>query len=227
MTPLLWGRGVGRVYGRGALAARALHPSDLALRAGEVVVLAGPSGSGKTTLLSILGLVLAPSEGEVWLDGAPVRGGDVDGLARLRLRAIGFVFQQLNLIAGLSAAENVELPLLLDGQPAGARRRRARAALEAVGLGAQAARKPRQLSVGQQQRVAIARALVGEPRAILCDEPTAALDAEAGRVVLDLLRGLAAGAGRAVLIVTHDERVLRVADRVVHVADGRVLGGGA
>jgi putative ABC transport system ATP-binding protein len=220
--PLLEGRGVGRVYGRAALAARVLHPSDLAVAAGEVVVIAGPSGSGKTTLLSILGLVLSPTEGEVWLDGARVSDLAADELARLRLRALGFVFQQFNLVHGLSAVENVELPLLLEGISRRERRARARAALALVGLEDRAASKPRELSGGQQQRVAIARAVVTEPRVVLCDEPTASLDAESGRVVLDLLRGLVSGGDRAVVVVTHDERVLRIADRVVHVSEGRV-----
>lgn len=221
---LLEGRGVGRVYGEGDLAARVLDPSDVAVRAGELVVIAGPSGSGKTTLLSILGLVLSPTEGEVWLDGTRVSGLARDDLARVRLRSLGFVFQQFNLLPGLSAVENVEVPLLLARMGPRERRERALASLEQVGLSDRADRKPRQLSGGQQQRVAIARAVVTNPRVVLCDEPTASLDGASGKLVLDLLRKLVTGAERAVLVVSHDERVVQIADRVVEVADGRIVG---
>jgi putative ABC transport system ATP-binding protein len=219
---LLDARGVGRVYGEGELATRALHPADVTIRAGEVVVIVGPSGSGKTTLLSILGLVLAPSEGEVWVGGESIASLDADALARLRLGTLGFVFQQWNLIQGLTARENVELPLVLRGLPANQRRKLADDALSSVGLADRADRKPRALSGGQQQRVAVARAFVSDPRVILCDEPTASLDSASGAVVLDLLSALAKHGHRAVVIVTHDERVLRIADRVISVEDGRV-----
>lgn len=223
---VLEGRSVGHVYGKGPLSARVLQPTQLALRAGEVVVMTGPSGSGKTTLLSILGLVLKPTEGEVWLEGRCVSHLPADELARTRRRALGFVFQQFNLIGAMSALENVALPLTLASVSPAEARRRAAIALERVGLGAWARRKPRELSGGQQQRVAIARAVVTEPLVVLCDEPTAALDSDSGRSVLALIRELAAGARRAVLVVTHDERVVRIADRVVHVADGQVRGAG-
>jgi ABC-type lipoprotein export system ATPase subunit len=220
--PLLEAIGAGRVYGEGALAVRVLHPSDVAILPGEVVVLAGPSGSGKTTLLSILGLVLLPTEGEVRLLGERVSTLPPDRLAVLRRRALGFVFQQFNLLAGLSAAENVELPLLLDGVPGAERRRRATLALERVDLAGHAHKKPRELSGGQQQRVAIARATVTSPRVILCDEPTASLDRDSGQLVLDLLSRLAADGERAVLVVTHDERVMRIGTRLVTLADGKI-----
>ena len=213
---------MGRVFGTGELAARVLAPSDVAIRPGEVVVIVGPSGSGKTTLLSILGLVLSPTEGEVWLRGERVSGLDRDHLANVRLRRMGFVFQQFNLLQGLSAVENVELPLVLAGTPRTERRARALEALERVGLADRAGHAPRQLSGGQQQRVAIARAVVGSPDVVLCDEPTASLDGASGRLVLTLLRQLVADADRAVVVVTHDERVVRIADRVLEVADGTV-----
>ena len=221
-STILEGRGVGRVYGHGDLAARALQPSDLAIHRGEVVVIVGPSGSGKTTLLSILGLVLAPTEGQVWLDGTEVSGLQRDELARLRLRSMGFVFQQFNLLHGLTAVENVEMPLVLENVGKAERRERALAALDKVGIADRAGRKPRELSGGQQQRVAIARAVVANPRVVLCDEPTASLDGTSGQRVLDLLRELVAGADRAVIVVTHDERVVRIADRVIEVADGGI-----
>jgi putative ABC transport system ATP-binding protein len=222
MTTILEGRGVGRVYGQGELAARVLQPSDITIRSGEVVVIVGPSGSGKTTLLSILGLVLAPTEGEVWLGGTRVSGLGRDALARIRLQSMGFVFQQFNLMQGLTAVENVEMPLVLESVGRAERRARALAALAEVGLADRALRKPRELSGGQQQRVAIARAVVTHPKVVLCDEPTASLDGTSGKLVLDVLRKLVTGAERAVVVVTHDERVVRIADRVIEVADGGV-----
>lgn len=219
---LLVGRGIGRIYGAGELAVRVLQPSDISVRSGEVVVIVGPSGSGKTTLLSILGLVLSPSEGEVWLGPTRVSGLERDELARVRLRAMGFVFQQFNLMQGLTALENVELPLVLGGTARKQQRERALWALDQVGLADRAQHKPRQLSGGQQQRVAIARAVVTNPSVVLCDEPTASLDGTSGALVLDLLRKSVTGAERAVVVVTHDERVLRIADRVIEVKDGRV-----
>ena len=218
--PLLEGRNVGRVYGEAELAVRVLHPVSFAVGAGELVVISGPSGSGKTTLLSILGLVLSPTEGEVWVGGRRATGLARDELSKIRLSTLGFVFQQFNLLSGLSALENVALPLSLAGtaEPA---RERARSALERVGLAQHAHKKPRQLSGGQQQRIAIARAIVGDPLVVLCDEPTASLDAASGDQVLDLLREIVSDQQRAAVIVTHDERVLRIADRVVRVSDGR------
>ena len=221
-VPALEGRGVGRVFGSGELAVRALHPSDVALHRGEVVVIMGPSGSGKTTLLSMLGLVLSPSEGSVWLDGRPVQWDVPDDLALLRRRRLGFVFQQFNLLPSLTARENVEVPLVLAGVRRRERRPRALRALELVGLESKTDARPRQLSGGQQQRVAIARALVNDASILLCDEPTASVDGGTGLGILETLRDLSHSSGRAVAIVTHDERVLRFADRVIHVIDGQV-----
>ncbi len=218
----LEGRGIGKVFGRGDLASRALHPTDIQVRRGEVLVIMGPSGSGKTTLLSILGLVLSPTEGEVLAGGQSVSGASPDELAVLRRDRIGFVFQQFNLLPSLSALENAAVPLLLSGASAAQRREKALRALERVGMADRRAARPRQLSGGQQQRVAIARALVNDAPVLLCDEPTASLDGATGRGILTTLRALASG-GRAVAIVTHDDRVLSIADRVVHVVDGRVV----
>jgi len=220
---VLEGRGVGKVFGRGELAVRALHPTDIELRRGEVLVIMGPSGSGKTTLLSILGLVLRPTEGEVTVGGRGVANATRDELAVLRRDHVGFVFQQFNLLPSLSALENVAVPLLLADAPRTQRAARAARALELVGMADKRRATPRLLSGGQQQRVAIARALVNDAPVLLCDEPTASLDGAIGRSVLTTLRDLATGAGRAVVIVTHDERVLPIADRVVHVIDGRVV----
>ncbi len=217
---VLSGRGIGRVFGAGELAVRALRPTDIDVRAGEVLVIMGPSGSGKTTLLSILGLLLRPTEGRVLLQGRAVEGCAEETLTSLRRDSIGFVFQQINLLSGLSALDNVAMPLLVKGVPAQRREALAREALAEVGLAGRETAKPRQLSGGQQQRVAIARALVTGAPVLLCDEPTASLDAATGRGVLTLLRRAARERGRAVVIVTHDERVLEFADRLVQVADG-------
>ncbi len=219
----LEGRGIGEVFGRGELAVRALHPADIQIRRGEVIVVMGPSGSGKTTLLSILGLVLTPTEGEVLVDGRSVANATPDELAVLRRDHIGFVFQQFNLLPSLSALENVAVPLLLAGVPGKERVERTLRALELVGMGGKHRATPRLLSGGQQQRVAIARALVNNAPVLLCDEPTASLDGSIGGGILATLRELAVTEHRAVVIVTHDDRVLPIADRLVHVIDGRVV----
>jgi len=217
----LEGRGVGKVFGRGDLAARALHPADVQVRRGEVLVIMGPSGSGKTTLLSILGLVLSPTEGEVLVEGRSVSTATPDELATLRRDRLGFVFQQFNLLPSLGALENATVPLLLSGASRSERLARGMRSLELVGMADRRSARPRQLSGGQQQRVAIARALVNDAPVLLCDEPTASLDGVTGRGILATLRELAKG-GRAVVIVTHDERVLAIADRLVNVVDGKV-----
>ena len=218
----LEGRDIGKVFGRGELASRALHPTAIEVRRGEVLVIMGPSGSGKTTLLSILGLVLSPTEGEVLVEGRSVSGATPDELAVLRRDRLGFVFQQFNLLPSLTALENVAVPLLLSGASAAQRRAKGLRALELVGMAEKRSARPRQLSGGQQQRVAIARALVNDAPVLLCDEPTASLDGATGRGILATLRALASG-GRAVAIVTHDDRVLSIADRLVHVVDGKVV----
>jgi putative ABC transport system ATP-binding protein len=216
-------RGVGKVFGRGQLAVRALQPTDLQIRRGEVLVMMGPSGSGKTTLLSILGLVLTPTEGEVLVDGRTASAATPDQLALLRRDRVGFVFQQFNLLPSLSALENAAVPLLLAGVPRRERAARALRALGLVGMADKQGATPRLLSGGQQQRVAIARALVNDAPVLLCDEPTASLDGRTGQGILATLRALATDEERAVVIVTHDERVLPIADRLVHVIDGKVV----
>lgn len=217
----LEGRGIGKVFGTGALAFRALHPTDITINRGEVLVIMGPSGSGKTTLLSLLGLVLTPTEGDVVVNGRSVAGATSDELAQLRRDHVGFVFQQFNLLAGLTAMQNAAIPLLLRGANARERDATARDALEIVGMGEKLHAKARLMSGGQQQRVAIARALVTNAGVLLCDEPTASLDGATGAGVLDTLQTLARSRERAVVVVTHDERVLRIADRLLVVEDGR------
>ncbi len=216
-------RGVTKVYGEGAVAYQALRGVDFEADEGEFVLLNGPSGSGKTTLLSILGCVLEATSGTVRLFGETVTGRPERELPELRLAYIGFVFQGHNLLAALTARENVALPLQMRGW------RRAEALAEAdrllakVGLADKVDRPGAQLSGGQKQRVAIARAVAGAPPLILADEPTASLDAESGLKVTELLRGLAREQGHTVVVVTHDNRIFHLADRIVEIEDGRIV----
>jgi len=200
----------------------ALRGVSLAVDRGEIVAIEGPSGSGKTTLLCILGCLLTPTSGRVIIDGHTVDSHRPDELRDLRRRSIGFVFQQFNLFAALTAAENVIYGLNLKGWFGEEARREADRILEAVGLGERKDFRPRDLSGGQRQRIAVARALAGPASVILADEPTGNLDSEAGDRVLGLFRSLARSEGRALVIVTHDPRVRTIADRVVTIRDGRL-----
>jgi len=215
-------RNLTKTYQSGAAASRALDGVDLDVRPGEVMLLMGPSGSGKTTLVSIMGAILRPSSGSVKIQGEEIANLGEKDLPRVRLDHIGFVFQGFNLFPTLSAGENIELALDLKGVRGSKAHSRAKDLLEQVGLGPKFDAFPADLSGGQKQRVAIARALAGDPEIILADEPTAALDSHSGRVVMDMIRGLAHDRGRAVVIVTHDNRVLDYADQVVHIEDGKV-----
>ncbi len=203
---------------------RVLHGASLAVPAGGVTLLVGPSGCGKTTLLSVLSGTLVATAGEVEVMGEKLSSLDDSERVRLRRRRIGFIFQQYNLLPSLTVAENAAVPLVTAGMRLAAASRRAVPILERLGLAGLMDRLPRQLSGGQQQRVAIARALVHEPSLVVCDEPTAALDAKSGRTVMELLRSVAAAPDRAVLVVTHDSRIHGFADRIVEMEDGRVLG---
>ncbi len=196
---------------------------SLTLGRGEIVAMEGPSGSGKTTFLSILGCLLTPTSGRLWIEGREVDPGRPDRLWRFRRESIGFIFQQFNLFPSLTAAENVEYALNLKGHRGESARVEAARWLGAVGLADRATFRPRDLSGGQKQRVAVARALAGGAPIILADEPTGNLDHRAGEQILDLFRELAGAEERALLIVTHDPKVRRVADRVVAVLDGRVV----
>ncbi|MBK9030575.1 MAG: ABC transporter ATP-binding protein [Myxococcales bacterium] len=218
-------RAIGKVFGEGALAFRALDQVDFQVSTGELVMLVGPSGSGKTTLLSILGCVLSASEGELALFGERISGRKERELPVLRRALIGFVFQGHNLIAALSALDNVRLVLETRGAAARAARDEAVHLLTAVGLADKLARRPAELSGGQRQRVAIARALAGGPPLVLADEPTAALDAHAGLEVTELLLTLCRERGATVVVVTHDNRIFHLADRIVHIEDGRIVDG--
>jgi len=211
-----------RSYALGDVTVHALRGVTIDIEAGSMVAIVGASGSGKSTLMNILGCLDTASSGRYLLDGRDVTALDARELARIRNATIGFVFQQFNLMPRIAALENVELPLLYAGVPARQRRARAREALERVGLADRMDHRPHQLSGGQQQRVAIARALVHEPRLLVCDEPTAALDAQAGQTVMELLRQVALQPNRAVIVVTHDNRVFDFGDRTITMSDGRI-----
>ncbi len=214
-------KGASKEYKTGDQTIVALQPTDFQLNEGELTLIIGPSGSGKTTLLSMLGCVIYPSEGDLWVDGKHINQLKENQLARLRLETIGFVFQSFNLLAPLTAEENVELPLKLLGVATSERKRRVQKALETVGMTDRRKSLPKALSGGQQQRIAIARALVTEPKMVLCDEPTASLDKDSLVVVMKELR-LLAKKGKAVAVVTHDPRLQQYADRAVEVKNGFV-----
>ena len=222
MQPAISVRDLTKQYEEGATGTLALRGVDLDAHAGELLMLMGPSGSGKTTLLSIMGCILTATSGSVRLAGREVAGLREKELPAIRLEHIGFVFQGFNLFPTLTAGENVELMLDLKALPAAKAKKRAHELLDQVGLGAKYASFPADLSGGQKQRVAIARALAGDPGIILADEPTAALDSQTGRTVMEMMSDLAHKRERAVVIVTHDSRVLDFADRIVRIEDGAI-----
>ncbi len=212
---------VTRTYDLGRVQVHALAGASLQVEEGEFVAILGPSGSGKSTLMNILGCLDRPTSGHYVLDGTSVAELDDDGLAAVRSRMIGFVFQSYNLLPRTSALENVATPLLYQGVGRRERLARARAALERLGLGERADHEPQELSGGQQQRVAIARALVTEPRLLLADEPTGNLDTVSGAEVMDVLHELHAS-GRTIVLITHDADVAATANRQIRVRDGRI-----
>ncbi len=216
---------VTKVFEEGRQRVLVLKGITMDVAAGEVVALEGPSGSGKTTLLSIAGCILSPTSGEVEVAGTRVRRSDAAALRDVRRRSIGFVFQQYNLFPALSALENVEYSLNVRGVGGRAAREQAERVLDRVGLGDRLHFLPEDLSGGQKQRVAIARALAGSPLVVLADEPTANLDTAVGGQVLDLFRELAKGEQKGLLVVTHDPKVRRIADRVVAIRDGALVDG--
>lgn len=222
MDPLVSIRDVSKVYGSGNASVPALDGVSLEVPAGEMLLMMGPSGSGKTTLLSIMGCILRPTAGSVVICGRETSSLHERSLPRIRLSHIGFVFQGFNLFPTLSVLENVELALELKGTRGRAAKRIAGELLDRVGLSDKLAAFPANLSGGQKQRVAIARALAGDPEIVLADEPTAALDSTSGRLVMEMLQSLAHERGRAVVIVTHDNRTAHYADRVVRIEDGRL-----
>jgi putative ABC transport system ATP-binding protein len=219
---MLEARGITKIYRSEAGDVMPLKGVSVELLPGELTLLMGPSGSGKTTLLSILGCILSPTTGTLQIAGYSTQGLSAEGMAELRRRHVGFVFQSYNLVPTLTALENVMLALDLRGAPRAEASDLAWAALAAVRLSHRAHIMPSKLSGGEKQRVSIARALAGEPSVILADEPTAALDSENGQAVMALLAEVAKDTRRAVLVVTHDHRTLRYGDRMIRIEDGRI-----
>ncbi|MHB1583240.1 MAG: ABC transporter ATP-binding protein [Acidimicrobiales bacterium] len=213
---------ISKSYGAGETAVRALDEIDLAVEEGELVAVMGPSGSGKSTLLTIAGSLEDPTTGEVRIGGAPLSRLSRNDKARLRRRTIGYVFQDFNLLPGLTAAENVALPLELDGVPARQARTTGLAALDRLGLAERAGHYPDQLSGGERQRVAIARSVVGERTLLLADEPSGALDSASGEAVVQMIVDACRG-GVAAVVVTHDAHLASWADRVLVLRDGRTV----
>ena len=224
MVPALHAMGVWKVYPSGDGRVDAVRGVDLTVHAGEMVAITGPSGCGKTSLLNVLSGLDAPSAGTVLVQGDSLFDLDDDRRTRLRGERLGFVFQAFNLLPVLNATENVEIPLLLSGQPAHDVRVKALDALSSVGLADRADHLPAMLSGGQQQRVAVARAVVHRPSIVLCDEPTGNLDSATSDEVLDLMAGLCRDEGMTFLIVTHDDAVAARCDRILRMSDGLLLG---
>jgi putative ABC transport system ATP-binding protein len=221
MRQLIHIRNLVKSYGHGVNSVQALRGVDLDASAGEVLMLSGPSGSGKTTLLSIMGAILSATSGSVRIQGEEIAGVQESRLPEIRRANFGFIFQGFNLFPALNATENVELALQLKGAP----KREAGPLLDRVGLSSKRTTYPADLSGGQKQRVAIARALAGDPPILLADEPTASLDSVSGRTVIEILRDLARERNRAVIIVTHDPRILPYGDRHIEMQDGRITKG--
>jgi len=222
--PVVALHGVHKTYRLGQHVIPALQGVDLTVQRGELLALTGPSGSGKSTILNLCGLIDAPDAGSIALDGQPVTGLAEDQRTLLRRDALGFVFQNFNLVPVMTVAENVDYPLFLTGVPTAERRERVAAQLQAVGLQDHAHHRPDALSGGQRQRVAIARALIKRPRLVIADEPTASLDSHTADQVLDLMRERCHAEGAAFVIATHDSRLTRRCDRVVALLDGRIEG---
>jgi len=222
MSDFLVFQQVSRIYRQGPHEVRALEGLDLTLGQGEFACVAGPSGSGKSTLLNLAGALDRPSRGTIFLAGREISRLSRREGALLRRHAIGFVFQQFNLVEVLTAAENIEYVLLLQGVAPPARRKRVAGLLEAVGLAGLGDRLPAELSGGQQQRVAVARALASSPALVLADEPTANLDSRSGMAVMELLRSINRSHGTTFLFSSHDPRIIGYADRVIHLVDGRL-----
>jgi len=223
MRTVLKATGIYKSYTMGkGIRVPALRGADIEVSRGEFVSIIGPSGSGKTTLLNILGLLDTPDSGELYIEGRNVVGLSDDELSEIRLRKIGFVFQHYNLIPILTALENVELPMILAGEPPDARVRRAGKLLEMVGIADMLSHKPSEMSGGQQQRVAIARALANEPSIVLADEPTGNLDTKASEEIVKLMKDLNRKKKTTFVVVTHDVEVAREADRVFRIRDGKL-----
>jgi putative ABC transport system ATP-binding protein len=222
MKPLIQLQNLSKTYGVGDLQVYALKSVDLTIDPGDYCAVMGPSGSGKSTMMNIIGCLDRPTQGNYWLDGVAITHLSAKQLASIRNRKIGFIFQQFHLLPQLTAVENVVLPMIYAGVPASERETRAITALQRVGLGDRLANRPNQLSGGQQQRVAIARAIVNQPKLLLADEPTGALDSHTTQEVMGIFQQLN-DAGMTIVMVTHEAEVARLSQRVVWFRDGAVL----
>lgn len=222
MENLITVSNVYKIYNKMENEVRALDGISFSISQGEFIAIVGPSGSGKSTLMNILGCLDTPTSGEYFLNGQNVAGLNEKKLTYIRNREIGFVFQSFNLVPGLDALENVELPLLYRGMPREERRRLAQSALEQVGLAERMHHKPSQMSGGQQQRVAIARAIAARPPIILADEPTGNLDSKSGASIMEILKALNAE-GETVILITHDNNIAHTAGRMLKIQDGRMV----
>lgn len=221
-TPAIETRALTKIYGSGNTEVVAMRDASMTVRRGEIVALLGPSGSGKSTFLTAVGLINPPTSGQIWIGGTLVMDGPDPGvnLRKFRRQHIGFVFQKSNLITFLNARENVQIAMELNGMSSRSARNRAQELLDELGVGDRADHRVSMLSGGQQQRIAVARALANHPSVILADEPTAALDSQLGRQVMELFRNVARDHGAGVIIVTHDQRTLEVFDSVYEMEDG-------
>lgn len=224
MSPAVTLKNISKDFPVGERSVRVLHDVSSDIKMGELTMIVGPSGCGKTTLISILSGILSTTEGNVEVMGTTLTNISDTKKVLFRRANIGFIFQQYNLLPALTAAENAAIPLTAAGVSDQEALSTARTILERIGMEGQTEKMPRQLSGGQQQRVAIARALVHDPKLIVCDEPTAALDAKTGQQVMQILRDVADDKNRAVLVVTHDNRIYGFADRIIEMSDGRIIG---
>lgn len=215
-------RGINKSFGEKEERIHVLHDVSLDVNYGELTLFVGPSGCGKTTLISIIGAILEPDNGEVITLGCPIHQMASDEKTEFRKNNVGFIFQQFNLISTLNVQENVAIPLLINNEPHDLAIKKAREILEIMEIGSRANELPNKLSGGEQQRVAISRALVKDPRLIICDEPTASLDGHTGRKIVELLKKTTASSDRAVIVVTHDNRIFEYGDKMVNMEDGRI-----
>jgi putative ABC transport system ATP-binding protein len=223
MSVIIKTKNISKDFAIGKNLQRVLFDINLEINEGELTMLVGPSGCGKTTLISILSGILSASEGEVDVLGVKINEISDNEKTNFRLQNLGFIFQQYNLLPALTAAENAAIPLIASGENFQEAIKKSSQILAEIGMSGQENKKPSQLSGGQQQRVAIARALVHEPKIIICDEPTAALDAKTGQKVMEILKTHALKQGRAVLVVTHDNRIFDFANRIIEMEDGKII----
>jgi putative ABC transport system ATP-binding protein len=223
MTEIVKLEDIVKDYPSGDEMVRVLHGINLSVNSGQLTMIVGPSGCGKTTLLSIITGILTPTSGTVTACGKNITKSSDRTKVLLRRRKMGFIFQQFNLLPSLNAAENAGIPLIADGMSIKAAAKQGAEVLESIGMAGHTRKLPSHLSGGQQQRVAIARALVHQPNLIVCDEPTASLDAKTGHKVLEILRDVAKDPEKAVIIVTHDNRIFEFADRIIHMDDGKII----